>query len=89
METSAIQHFCSVLISMSVLCYLVRLFSAIQHFCSMGSVYDHFLFCTILYLWVPIVPRPSYSLLLVYASKHLYDVYLNNEQYEHERNQLR
>ena len=34
------------------------------------------------YLRVPIVLRPSHLLLLVYASKHLYDKYLNNEIYE-------
>ena len=37
---------------------------------------------TIPYLRVPIVLRPSHSLLLVYAGKHLYDKYLNNEIYE-------
>ena len=37
------------------------------------------LFSTIPYLWVPIVRRPSHSLLLVYADKHIYDKYLNNE----------
>ena len=34
---------------------------------------------SVLYLWVPIVLRPSYSLLLVYAGKHLYDKNLNKE----------
>ena len=43
-------------------------------------------FCTVSYLRVPIVLHSSYSLLLVNADKHLYDVYLNNEQYEHESN---
>ena len=37
------------------------------------------LFSTILYLRVPIVLRPSLSLLVVYADKYLYDVHLNNE----------
>ena len=37
------------------------------------------LFSTVLYLRVPIVLRPSHSLLLVYADKHLCDRYLNNE----------
>ena len=32
--------------------------------------------------------RPSYSLLLVYEGKYLYDAYLNNEQCEHKCNQL-
>ena len=40
------------------------------------------MFSTVLYLWVPIVLHPSHSLLLVYARKHLYDKYLNNEIYE-------
>ena len=35
---------------------------------------------TVLYLWVPIVLRPSHSLLLVYTCKHLYDKNMNNEQ---------
>ena len=34
------------------------------------------------------VLRPSHSLLLVYAGKHLYEKYLNNEQYENTSNQL-
>ena len=46
------------------------------------------LFSTISYLWVPIVLRLSYSLLLVYTSKHLYDKSLNNEQEESIRNQF-
>ena len=37
------------------------------------------LFSTVPYLQVPIVLRPSHSLLLVYIGKHLYDKYLNNE----------
>ena len=37
------------------------------------------MFSTVPYLRVPIVMRPSHSLLLVYASKHLYDKYLNDE----------
>ena len=40
------------------------------------------MFSTVQYLWVPIVLCPSHSLLLVYSSKHLYEPYLNNEQYE-------
>ena len=40
------------------------------------------LFNTVLYLRVPIVLRPSHSLLLVYVGKHLYDKYLDNEIYE-------
>ena len=40
------------------------------------------LFGTVPYLHVLIVLRPSHSLLLVYASKYLYDKYLNNEIYE-------
>ena len=35
-----------------------------------------------MYLRVPIMLRPSHSLLLVYAGKHLYDKYLKNEIYE-------
>ena len=54
----------------------------------MDSVYGHFLFCIVLYLWVPIVLYPCYSFLLVYSSKHLYEMYLNTEQYEHKSNQL-
>ena len=54
----------------------------------MDSVYDHFLFCTLLYLWIPIVPCPYYSFLLVYAGKYLYEMYLNNEQCGHKINQL-
>ena len=46
------------------------------------------LFSIISYLWVPIVLRPSYSLLLVYTGKHLYDKNLNNEQEESIRNQF-
>ena len=45
----------------------------------MDSIYDHFLFCTILYLRVPIAPCPRYSFSLVYVDKHLYEKYLNNE----------
>ena len=37
------------------------------------------LFSTVLYLQIPIVMRPSHSLLLVYVGKHLYDKYPNNE----------
>ena len=37
----------------------------------------------------PIVPCPCYSFSLVYANKHLYDKYLNNESYEYKSNQLR
>ena len=40
------------------------------------------LFSIVPYLRVPIVLRPSHSLLLVYEGKHLYDKYLNNEIYE-------
>ena len=39
------------------------------------------LFSTILYLRVPIVLCPSHSLLLVYADKYLYVVYLNKMIY--------
>ena len=38
------------------------------------------LFNTVPYLRIPIVLRPSHSLLLVYTGKHLYDKNLNNEQ---------
>ena len=44
------------------------------------------LFSIVLYLWVPIVLRPSHSLLLAYADKFLYDVYLHNEPYEYKSN---
>ena len=44
------------------------------------------LFSTVPYLQVPIVLRPSHSLLLVYTSKHLYDKNLKNEQEESIRN---
>ena len=46
------------------------------------------LFNTVPYLRVPIVLRPSHSLLLVYTDKHLYDKNLNNEQEESIRNQF-
>ena len=46
------------------------------------------LFSIVPYLQVPIVLRPSHSLLLVYTRKHLYDKNLNNEQEESIRNQL-
>ena len=42
------------------------------------------LFNIVLYLRVTIVLLLSHSLLLVYAGKHLYDMYLNNKIYEHE-----
>ena len=46
------------------------------------------LFSTVSYLQVPIVLCPSHSLLPVYTSKHLYDKYLNNGQYENKVSQL-
>ena len=46
------------------------------------------LFSTVPYIRVPIVLHPSYSLLLVYTCKHLYDKNLNNEQEESIRNQF-
>ena len=46
------------------------------------------LFSTAPYLRVPIVLRPSHSLLLVYTCKILYNENLNNEQEETIRNQL-
>ena len=46
------------------------------------------LFSTVPYLWVPIVLHHSYSLLLVYTDKHLYDKNMNNEQKESIRNQF-
>ena len=46
------------------------------------------LFSIVPYLRVPIMLRPSYSLLLVYTGKHLYDKNMNNEQEESIRNQL-
>ena len=46
------------------------------------------LFNTVPYLQVSIVLRPSHSLLLVYADKHLYDKCLNNKQYENKVSQL-
>ena len=46
------------------------------------------LFSIVPYLRVPIVLHPSYSLLLVYTGKHLYDKNMNNEQEESIRNQL-
>ena len=49
---------------------------------------DTSLFSIVPYLQVPIVLRPSHSLLLVYSGKHLYDKNLNNEQEESIRNQL-
>ena len=47
---------------------------------------DMSLFSTVPYLRVPIVLRPSYSLLLVYTGKHLYDKNLKNEHEESIRN---
>ena len=32
--------------------------------------------------------RSSHSLLLVYAGKHLYDKYMNNEQYEKKKKKV-
>ena len=61
------RHICSVL-RYSCFVLQARLFSTSTLFLS-----------TVLYLWVPIVLCPSYSLLLVYAGKYLYDVHLNNE----------
>ena len=49
---------------------------------------DTSLFSIVPYLRVPIVLRPSHSLLLVYTDKHLYDKNLNNEQEEIIRNQF-
>ena len=46
------------------------------------------LFSTVQNLRVPIVLRPSHSLLLVYTGKRLYDKNLNNEQEESIRNQF-
>ena len=46
------------------------------------------MFCTISYLRVPIVPCPYHSFSLVYADKHLYEKYLNYEQYENNCNQF-
>ena len=46
------------------------------------------LFSTLPYLRVPIMLCPSHSLLLVYAGKHLYDMYLKNEIYENNVSQL-
>ena len=49
---------------------------------------DTSLFSTVPYLRVPIVLRPSHSLLLVYTGKHLYDKNMNNELEESIRNQF-
>ena len=49
---------------------------------------DTSLFSTVSYLRVPIVLRPSHSLLLIYIGNLLYDKNLNNEQEENIRNQL-
>ena len=46
------------------------------------------LFSVVPYIWVPIMLRPSHSLLLVYTCKFLYDKNLNNEKKESIRNQL-
>ena len=46
------------------------------------------LFSTVPYLRVPIMLRPSHSLLLVYTGKYLYDKNVNNEQEESIRNQF-
>ena len=46
------------------------------------------LFNTVLYLQVFIVLCPSHSVLEVYASKYLYDVYMSNMIHEIKSNQL-
>ena len=57
----------------------------LRHFCYVGrhfSICDSVpLFSTVLYLRVPIVLCPSYSLLPVYADKYLYVEYLNKMIY--------
>ena len=83
-SVSCDRHVCSVLqhsyIVLRHSCFVLhtRLFNALA-----------LMFNTVPYFQVPIVLRPSHSLLLVYADKYLYDVYLNNEPYEHISNQLR
>ena len=49
---------------------------------------DTSLLSTVSYLRVPIMLRPSHSLLLVYTGKHLYDKNLNNEQEESLRKKI-
>ena len=86
------EHVCSVLFSTSVPCYLALMFSGIQHSYSAGTIkWVPFTAtsCSVLYRTFRYLLYPSYSLLLVYAGNHLYDVYMKNEQYEHESNQLR
>ena len=57
----------------------------LRYFCYVGmhvSVYALApLFSTVLYIQVPIVLCPSYSLLPVYANKYLYVMYMNNMIY--------
>ena len=93
-----LQHSCLVLPSTSVSCdrhvSLVLWHSCIvlQHLCFVLHARlfsaSALLFSNELYLHVPIVLPPSHSLLLVYAGKYLYDVYLNNEPYENKSNHL-
>ena len=44
---------------------------------------------TVLYLRVLTVPCTCYSFLLVYANKHLYEKYMNKDQYAYKNKNLR
>ena len=46
------------------------------------------MYCTVPYLRVPTVPCNCYSFLLVYADKHLYEKYMNKDQYAYENKNL-
>ena len=77
-----LRHSCLVLLSSSVSCDK-HVCLVLRHSCFVLQARlfsaSALLFSTVLYLRVPIVLRPSHSLLLVYADKYLYDVHLNNE----------
>ena len=47
-----------------------------------------FLYCIVSCLRIPTVPCTCYSFLLVYADKHLYEKYINKDQYAYENKNL-
>ena len=67
-----LRHLCYV--GRHVLCYDTSITWA-DTYCASAPM-----FSTVQYLRVPIVLRPSHSLLLVYTDKHFYDKNMNNEQ---------
>ena len=46
------------------------------------------LYCTVLYFIVLTILCTCYSFLLVYADKHLYEKYMNKDQYAYENKNL-